>query len=238
MKKIVISSLILANFLMAKEILLTQNQVKEILSKSPTTQKLLKNKQIKIKGGVKKDNFYIFRIDTPNGKGYVYETQDTKFLIIGKVLNVKNGEPLTSNVLPLINTKIVKEAVDFSAGNPKGENVYIVTDPEGPFCRRLERKQGKMLRKNYHIHYILFPLSFHHDSKLMCYYILAGKTDKEKFKRFEEVVQGSDSWSKFKPSKYQIKEFNNILKTSLRAVKELKARGVPSIYNSQFQPIS
>ena len=120
----------------------------------------------------------------------------------------------------------------------KGDkDIYIVTDPECPFCRMLEKQKKDILAKNYKVHVILMPLSFHKNAKAMSYYILAGKTDKERAKRMSEVLEGSNAWKNFHPTKEQIKKFEEELKKAKKAAMELGARGTPSVYDKDFNQI-
>ena len=96
----------------------------------------------------------------------------------------------------------------------------------------------KNLKKNYRVHVILFPLSFHKNAKAMSYYILAGKTDEEKDKRFREVLGGSDVWKNYKPSKEEKAKFDRMLNTAKKAVEELGARGTPTVYDKDFNRIN
>ena len=117
------------------------------------------------------------------------------------------------------------------------KDIYIVTDPECPFCRLMEKQKKDILKKNYRVHVILMPLPFHKYAKAMSYYILAGKTDQERAKRMSEVLEGSNKWKNFHPTKEQIQKFNQELKNAKKAANELGAQGTPSVYDSNFNPI-
>ena len=236
MKKIILSLSIAAS-LFASDKLLSQKELNDVLKASliyPKLSKDIKKGIVKVRG-VFKDGFYIINIKTPRGAGNIYITKNKKYTILGNVLNNKNGSPLTAN-FP-VNKKIVQNGISFTFG--KGNrDIYIVTDPECPYCRMMESKMKDNLEKNYKVHVILFPLSFHKNAKAMSYYILAGKTDEEKAKRFREVLSGSNEWKNYHPAKEEKVKFDKILNNSKKAVAELGARGTPTVYDKDFNKIN
>ena len=235
MKKILISS-ILALSLFGFDKVLPQTKTLEVLKSTPIYNKiapLLQKGKIKTKATLK-DGFYIIEIDTRRGKGLIYVTKDKKYTIIGRVIS-KNGKMLIPNFPK--NADIIKKGVMFTFGEGK-KDIYIVTDPECPFCRMMEKQKKEILKKNYRVHVILMPLPFHKDAKAMSYYILAGKTDKERAKRMSETLEGSNAWKNYHPTKAEIKKFNEELQRSKRAADELGAQGTPSVYDKNFNPIS
>ncbi|AZV45769.1 thiol:disulfide interchange protein [Nautilia sp. PV-1] len=236
MKKIILSLGIIAS-LFASDKLLSQKKLNEVLKSSliyPKLSKDIKKGIVKVRG-VEKDGFYIINIKTPRGVGNIYITKDKKYTIIGNILNNKNGQPLTGN-FP-VNKKIVEKGVLFTFGNGKKE-IYLVTDPQCPFCRMMEKEKKGFLNKNYKVHVILFPLPFHKYAKAMSYYILAAKTDQEKAKRLQEILGGSNEWKNFHPTKAQKAKFDKMLENSKKAVEELGARGTPTVYDKNFNKIN
>ena len=231
MKKILISS-ILALSLFGFDKILPQNETMEVLKSTPLYNQLKQIKGAKYKA-VKKDGFYIIIIDTPRGKALLYVTADKKYTVLGKVID-KNGKVLLPD-LPK-NAQTVKNGVMFTFGKGN-KDIYVVTDPECPFCRMMEKQKRDVLSKNYRVHVILMPLPFHKHAKAMSYYILAGKTDEERAKRMKETLEGSNAWKNFHPTKEQIKKFNEELKKAKKAANELGAQGTPSVYDSNFNPI-
>jgi len=239
MKKLIMSaSLVLSLF--AYDTPLPKQEADKILQNSvlgPQIKTKFKHSKIFV---VKKENFYIVTIRDKRGEGTFCLTPDLKYTILGQVINNKSGRPLTIN-LPLEkfsgDKKVVEEGIVFSFG--KGDkDLYIVTDPECPFCRRFERIAEKShLADKYRIHIIFLPLSFHKHSKDMIYYILSADTDQEKAKRFRETLTGSNKWETFKPSDLQKAKIDKELKKSLKAVNELGARGTPTFYDENLTEI-
>ena len=235
MKKIFLSLTIVAS-LFASDKLLSQKELNSVLKSSILYNKLeqgINKGLIKVRG-VKKDGFYIINIQTKRGSGNIYITADKKYTILGRIINNKNGNFLSAH-FP-VNKQIVKEGISFTFGKGKKE-IYVVTDPECPFCRMMEKESKGKLAKNYKIHVILFPLPFHKNAKAMSCYILAGKTDKEKAKRFKETLLGGDEWKKYKPTKEELKKCLDELEKSKKAAIELQAKGTPSVYDDKFNSI-
>jgi thiol:disulfide interchange protein DsbC len=235
MKKIILSLGVAAS-LFAFDKILPQNQTDSILKATPLysqLESLIKKGKIKTKA-TKKDGFYIIEVETPRGKGLIYVTADKKYTIIGQVIDNKTKRPLIPNFPK--NVEIIKKGVMFTFGNGKKE-IYLVTDPECPFCRMMEKEKKNLLKNNYKVHVILMPLPFHKDAKAMSYYILAAKTDQERAKRMQEVLSGSNAWKNYHPTKEEIAKFNKELAASKKAAQELGARGTPSVYDKNFNPI-
>ena len=234
MKKFILSLGIAAS-LFASDKILPQNKTIEVLKSTPIYNQiapLIKNGKIKTKATLK-NGFYIIEIDTKRGRGLIYVTQNKKYTIIGRVLK-NNGQMLIPNFPK--NAAIVNNGVLFTVG--KGKTIlYIVTDPQCPFCRMMEREKKDVLKKDYTIHVILLPLSYHKDTKKMSYYVLAGKNNQEKAKRMQAVLGGSNEWKNFHPTKKQIGQFNNELSKSKKAAAELQVQGTPSVYDKNFNPI-
>jgi len=132
-----------------------------------------------------------------------------------------------------VNADVIKDGVAFKIGNgPK--QLYLVTDPECPYCKRLEQNIDEDKLKDYTVNLITMPLGFHKNAKDMYRYILSGKTDVEKTSRYKEVMNGSDVWSKVKLTEAEISAANKIMEKGQAAAKELGARGTPSIFDANF----
>jgi thiol:disulfide interchange protein DsbC len=236
MKKVILSLSIVAS-LFASDKLLSQKELNDVLKASilyPKLQQDLKKGIIKVRG-VYKDSFYIINVKTKRGSGNFYVSKDKKYTILGRVLNNKTGAPLTAN-FP-VNKEVVQNGILFTFGKGK-KDLYIVTDPECPYCRMMEAKTKDKLAKDYRVHIILFPLSLHKDAKAMSYYILAGKTDAEKAKRFKEVLSGSNVWKNYHPSAAEKAKFDKMLEKAKKAVEELGAQGTPTVYDKNFNRVN
>ncbi|NPA11860.1 MAG: thioredoxin fold domain-containing protein [Epsilonproteobacteria bacterium] len=236
MKKIILSlGLAAALFGFDKEI--PQKDLMATLKASPVYLQiapLIKKGEVKLRGTLK-NGFYVIEIDTKRGKGLLYLTKDLKYTIIGQVIDNKTMKPLIPNFPK--NLQTINKGVMFTFGKGKKE-IYLVTDPECPFCKKLEKEKGEFIKNNYKVHVILFPLPFHKNAKAMSYYILAGKNDQERAKRMQEILKGSDTWKKFKPTKAQKAKFDQELQNAQAAARELGARGTPSVFDKNLEPIN
>jgi len=237
MKKILLSLSLVAS-LFAADKLLNPKEALEIAKHSPFYNQI----QSKLKAGLKikgmeKDDFYIITIYDDNGAGNFFVTKDLKYTILGNVFDNKKQQLIKANypAEPFSgDPKVVKDGVLFSFGSGK-EDLYVVTDPECPFCQKFEKEaKNTNFAKKYRIHIIFLPLPFHKNSKDMIYYILSAKTEAQKAQRFHEVLQGSDAWKNFKPTPAQKAKIDAELQKSIKAVKALKAKGTPSVYDANF----
>ena len=240
MKKVLLSVGLVAS-LFASDKLLPQKKVTEILKHSPIYPQVKSklNKGLKVKG-VKKGDFYIITIYGKEGTGTFFVTKDLKYTILGNIVDNNTQKPLKPDypAEPFTgDKKIVKDGVVFSFGTGK-EDLYIVTDPECPFCKRFEYLAEKGgLENKYKIHIIFLPLHFHKHAKDMIYYILSGKNEEEQIKRFKATLKGGTEWKKFTPTEKQKKEFDKIIDKSVKAATELGARGTPSFFDKDMKVI-
>ena len=135
----------------------------------------------------------------------------------------------------------IKEGVAFSYGTGSKE-IYIVTDPECPYCTRLEKAvHGKL--SDYTVHVILFPLSFHKKAPAMVEWIMQGKDDAAKKERFDKIMlKGSTEYSALIKDINKPYVYSEALKPAMKkmqaAVMELNVRGTPAIYDKDFNPMT
>jgi len=235
MKKILLSVGIIASLFGADKILKKEEAV-NLLKLTPIYYRVKSqlDKEVKIKGVEQKD-FYILTLQTPQGSGNIFVTKDKKYTILGNVFDNKKHNVLTPHYK--VNKDIVKKGVLFSFGEGK-KDLYIVTDPECPFCREFEKKaKNNPIMKEYKVHLIFLPLSFHKHAKDMIYYILSSENEQEKIDRFHKTLSGDNSWKKFTPTKEQKENIDKKLKLSIKAAMELGAQGTPSFYDGEFNEI-
>ncbi len=118
----------------------------------------------------------------------IYSDTNGDFLLAGQLFDTKTGKNLTRETLAEINRlgpkelKKLKNLSAFSLGS-KGPVVYLVTDPQCPYCKKAEEileplaKDGKL-----QVRYLLFPLKFHKGAKEECISIICDKKGLEGFK--------------------------------------------------------
>jgi thiol:disulfide interchange protein DsbC len=244
MKKILVSltaTALLSTTLIAKEVkseankYLPKNKVMNMLKLLPNSDKIInayKNHAINIYAQDKGD-FYIFMVKGER-RGQFFVSKDKKYIIFGNIVNAKTKKSITGNI-PL-NKNLIKKGVAFTYG-VGDKTVYLVTDPECPYCRMFENKKGDMIAKKYKVKVVLFPLPFHKYALPMTKYILAGKTNDEKAARMRRILHGSNEWKNFKPTSKQEEKINAKLLQMQKAVNELGARGTPTVYDSNFKQI-
>jgi thiol:disulfide interchange protein DsbC len=208
---------------------LSAEKLKEIRSSS----KSLQNPMLTIKKGKDLKRVYFLQLEAngPRGsrrlEGFVDKT--TGALYLGGGYD-KDGNKFTFPA----NLKVVKDAVAFTYGSGS-KDLYVVTDPECPFCKKFHSQtEGKLA--DYKVHVIFMPLAFHKNAKAMTNYILAGKDNAEKYNRYKETMTGT---SKYKDLKIEGDTLKNYLKKSRVAASELGARGTPSTFiGDSLKPIA
>ncbi len=146
---------------------------------------VLQDPVLHIIGAIEKPDSYILKIEARSPRGSQLLTaildKKTNELYIGSAYD-KEGNAI---IFPK-DAKAIKEGVAFSYGKGSKE-IYIVTDPECPYCTRFEKAAAGKL-DDYRVHVILFPLSFHKKAPAMVEWIMQGKDDAEKKERFEELM--------------------------------------------------
>jgi len=201
--------------------------------------RVLQDPVLTIKGAIEKPDSYILKLEakSPQGSQLITAFLDKKTseLYIGSAYD-KEGKAI---IFPK-DAKVVKEGVAFSYGKGS-KDIYIVTDPECPYCSKFEKAiAGKL--DDYKVHVILFPLSFHKKSPAMVDWIMQGKDDAERKERFEEImIKGSTKYAELikdakKPFKYSSTTQEHMNKSD-KAAMELNVRGTPAIYDVNFNPV-
>ncbi len=220
----------------ATESIVDKTKLQEIITKN----RVLQDPSLTLKGVIEKADSYVLKLEarSPQGSQLIFAILDkqTSELYIGSAYD-KEGKAIT---FPK-DAKVVKEGVSFSYG--KGSNdIYIVTDPECPYCSKFEQAiAGKM--DDYTVHVILFPLSFHKKAPAMVDWIMMGKDEAGKKERFEEIMlKASTKYKELikdakKPYGYSSATQEQIEKSN-KAAMELNVRGTPAIYDANFNPLS
>ena len=232
----VTAAVTLISILSANDLIVDPVKLQEIKTKNA----VLHDPVLHILGAIDKPHSYILKLEarSPQGSQLITAFLDKKTseLYIGSAYD-KEGKAI---LFPK-DAKIVKEGVAFSYGKGK-KDIYIVTDPECPYCGRFEKEAvGKL--DEYRVHVILFPLSFHKKSPAMVEWIMQGKDDIQKKERFEEVMlKGSTAYQTLikdakKPFVYS-EAVGQAMKKMDTAVMELDVRGTPAIYDAHFMPVS
>ncbi len=210
------------------------------LQELKTKNRVLQDPVLTIKGAIEKPDSYVLKLEAKSPQGSQLITafldKQTNELYIGSAYD-KEGTAIT---FPK-DAKVVKEGVAFSYGKGS-KDIYIVTDPECPYCSKFEKAVAGKL-DDYKIHVILFPLSFHKKSPAMVDWIMQGKDEVEKKERFEEIMlKASTKYKELikdekKPYVYSSATQQHMDRSN-KAAMELNVRGTPVIYDANFNLIS
>jgi len=220
----------------ATESIVDKTKLQEIITKN----RVLQDPSLTLKGVIEKADSYVLKLEarSPQGSQLITAFLDKKTseLYIGSAYD-KEGKAIT---FPK-DAKVVKEGVSFSYGKGS-KDIYIVTDPECPYCSKFEKAiAGKM--DDYTVHVILFPLSFHKKAPAMVDWIMQGKDDAGKKERFEDLMlKASRKYTELikdakKPYVYSSATQEQMEKSN-KAAMELNVRGTPTIYDANFNPLS
>jgi len=232
---ILLTNIALMSTLNAADIIVDKEKLQEIKTKNM----VLQDSVLNIKGAIEKPESYILKLEAKSPRGSQLLTavldKKTSELYIGSAYD-KEGNMIT---FPK-DAKAIQEGVAFSYGKGSKE-IYIVTDPECPYCTKFEKSAlGKL--DDYRVHVILFPLSFHKKAPAMVEWIMQGKDDAEKKARFEELMlKGSTKYTTLikdakKPFVYT-SSTGEYIDRSNQASMELSVRGTPAIFDGNFEPV-
>lgn len=111
-------------------------------------------------------------------KSILYIDQKGKFLATGQIYRISDGTNITKEAANELNRftdpeiKKLNELTAFTV-NSKGKLLYLVVDPECPYCKKAEAVLDPMLKKGeIQLKVLFFPLSFHKGAKEQCISII------------------------------------------------------------------
>jgi len=158
-----------------------------------------------------------------SGNNIFYTDASGEHLISGHIFSTKNHKDLTAARLEDINrvdwNKLpLKNAV--VSGDPNGTPVAIFTDPECPYCRRLEQELPRV--KGVKVYTFLFPLvQIHPDARAMAEAIWCSKNQ---HKTLQDIMVNGTPLNRIK---------SNICKTpiddNLKLAASLGITGTPTL---------
>ena len=231
-----ISSVLLTSTLFATQLITDKTKLQALTKEN----KVLQNPVLSIKGAIDKPGSYVLKIEarSPRGSQLLSAVLDKKTgeLYIGTAYN-KEGQLMAYPK----DAQAIKEGVAFSYGD-KGKDIYLVTDPECPYCSRFEKAAAGKLG-DYKVHVILMPLSFHKKAPAMIEWIMQGKDDAQRKERFEKLMlEGSTDYKTLikdakKPFIYSDAVGAHMKKVQTSTM-ELDVQGTPAIYDEHFMPVS
>lgn len=240
-KKLLLTGLIAGSALYANTVhYLNKKQTENFLKIMPNAKVLLKKyKAGSLKVYIQNNNkdFYLLSIKENGHIIPAFVTKDKKYLIAGRIFNLKTGNQLMGH--PPINKNIIEKGIVMTMG--KGTTpLYLILDPECPFCKRLHNNKSFMnkLKQKYKINVIIYPLSFHSDSLAMTEYVLSAKSNKERVERLNAIYHGSMAFKKAKYTKAQKEALHKQIEESKKAAMELNFQGTPNFFNKNFNAIT
>ncbi len=158
----------------------------------------------KINRGIQKTfpklQYGIIRIDPSKVKGLcqiqlkiggklelLYADSQGDFLFTGNLHEAKTGTNLTQETVQLLNRltpeelRQIESLTAFTIGQGK-KVVYLITDPQCPFCKQAESLVKKLIPKeDLSVHFIFFPLDSHKGAKEQCISVLCDNKGIEGF---------------------------------------------------------
>lgn len=142
---------------------------------------------------------------TPNGtqKVSAFVTNDKKYVIVGGGFIDKTGE----QILIPSNMAQYKQVAGMVVGDGK-EDLYVFTDPQCPYCMKMEQAVlAKLNGSRYTAHVFFFPLSFHQYAESAAYFVMSKKSNEEKLEALDQLSKGFTPSSIQTISKYDVSEF-------------------------------
>ncbi len=153
----------------------------------------------------------------------VYVSHNGRFLFLGQLFDLQTGRNLTRARLSELNRlspaelKKLEEVVAFTAGQgPK--TLYLVTDPDCPFCKRMEKVLDSLLKEGQiTVKVILYPLErLHPQAKKKCIAIICDH------KGWSGLLEGY-------VSENQCPEGEKKVSAAQKLLPQLGVRGTPAI---------
>lgn len=212
---------------------LTSEQLNKIKSDYP---KLFNQPNLELVKGVNHGQFNQIDVKANTQQGpqvfsvYVSDKIDNA-VFFGKAFN-KDQVPYE---IP-VDKSIVKEAVALTMGTGD-KQIYLVTDPECPYCQQLDKNIKPEALKEYTINVIPYPLPFHKNAKAMMYWVLDADNNDQKVERLHKVMSNDKTYLSFKPTPERKAELDKVLDKSMEAVRALNVSGTPTILGEDLKPV-
>ena len=145
-------------------------------------------------------------------KNVVYVDSGGRFAFLGQLVDLKQGENLTRKRLQELSRlspaklKELEKLVAFTAGKG-GKSVYLITDPDCPFCKRLEKTLYELINEGkLTVKVILMPLEkLHPKAKEKCVAIICDG------KGFPELMAGYTSTNQCEEGRRKVEEARKYL---------------------------
>ena len=111
-------------------------------------------------------DLYEVVVDGPRGMAVVYASGKGEYVLVGELLDVKKRRNLTGERMEQLNaidfdSLPLNQAIKMVQGNGS-RRLAVFSDPDCPFCRKLELELGKL--KDVTIYIFPYPLPMHPDA--------------------------------------------------------------------------
>ena len=182
-------------------------------------------------------------LNVRGNKVIFYTDESGRYLLLGRgpfvnIIDLKTKENITDKELQELN-KLSKEEVHeldkyvaFTYGK-KGKVVYLFTDPECPFCQRLEPTLKKLADEGkIQVRVILFPLPFHPHAKEKAVAIVCKHIG-------WKGLRGS-YWTKEKMEKlgeWQCKKGEKLVEESIKIGEKYGVSGTPTMITKEGKKV-
>jgi thiol:disulfide interchange protein DsbC len=117
----------------------------------------------------------------------LYTDSQGEFVFAGNLHELKTGRNVTQETIQLLNRLTPEELrqleplTAFTLGQGK-KTVYLVTDPQCPYCKQAESLLKKLVEKeDILVHFLFFPLDTHQGAREQCISILCDSKGIEGF---------------------------------------------------------
>ena len=156
-------------------------------------------------------------------KGLTYIDESGNFLLVGRIIELRSRKDLTQERIAELNRiklsseqlKRLKYYVAFSAGS--GPEVFFITDPDCPFCKKAEKILWELVQKNQiKVNVVFFPLEkLHPKARAKAISMICEDQG------FEALIMGYDGNRTCPEGQKKIEE-------SLKFIKSLGIKGTPT----------
>ena len=145
----------------------------------------------------------------------------------------KAVDPRLLSRIKLVNVKQIPKKGRVIFGNLNAKyTVYIVTDPQCPFCARLHKEIEKILakRKDVKFEMILFPLPFHKYAKPVSTAIICEKNNEKQQQLLTKAFESQSNQEEFKKlASKSCSEAESIIDKNLQFAKKVGIGGTPTL---------
>jgi len=219
-----------------------QNSLKACPDPATVEQKLsnlfkdMKIKVLKVEENPYLNQFCDVALEISGEKFLLYVDREGRYVLIGSrsgmvyIVDLNSGENLTAKKLEELNRLSKDEVheldkyVAFTYGD-KGKVIYLFTDPECPFCQKIEPTLKKLADEGkVQVKVILFPLPFHEHAKEKSIAMVCQNIGWEGLR--------ADYWTEERMKQlpqWQCEEGKKLVEQSLQIAAKYKVTGTPTI---------